>query len=407
MKICFVGSLPKPYGGVASHSYHLTKELAGLGVKVDFVDTRLAKEKMVPPGVRHLLIADLGLYSTLRQISKLPRLAGSWIPIIRYWKCLRPRDFVKVVYIILKILDSFRPESVDLFHAQHANERALATWVVAKRFKKPLVITAHCGEFTEDFFWSRCSRLVKHMTTAAARVISVSKYTQKCMIVRGCKGHVSIIPNGVDTHFFRPGLEVSELRRKYRLEKPTRVALFVGDIHRRKGPDVFLKAVPFVLEKNFKAIIVGSKGGQQESLRQLIRELSISDRVLMIEEVEHELLPQFYNLADIFVFPTVMKTEGFGIVALESMACGTPVIASRIGGIPEVVREDQTGFLFEPGNFQELSEKINVLLADDAMRANLGRAGRELVESEYTWTVVAQKTLDIYRAAIENYRFGR
>ncbi|KPL16658.1 MAG: hypothetical protein AMJ92_12630 [candidate division Zixibacteria bacterium SM23_81] len=139
----------------------------------------------------------------------------------------------------------------------------------------------------------------------------------------------------------------------------------------------------------------------------MIHELSISHQVLMIEEVEHELLPQFYNLADIFVFPTVMKTEGFGIVALESMACGTPVIASRIGGIPEVVREDQTGFLFEPGNFQELSEKINVLLADDAMRANLGRAGRELVESEYTWTVVAQKTLDIYRAAIMNYRFGR
>ncbi len=405
MDICFVGSLPQPYGGVASHSYHLTKALSSLGINISFVDTRLSDEKTVPSGIRYDLIADLSVPSTIKQFLKLPLLSEFWTPILRYCLCLRPRDLVKVFYIVLKLLDVCRERSVDLFHAQHANERALATWLVARKFKKPLVITAHCAEFSEDFFWSRCSQMVKHITKEADRVISVSKYTQRCMAARGCEGHVIVIPNGVDTQFFRPGLDVSELRSKYGLGGRTKVVLYVGDLHHRKGPDVLLRAVPMIDERDFKTIVVGSKGGQEEVLKKLVTDLSIKERVVIVEEVRHEFLPLFYNLADIFVFPTVMKTEGFGIVALEAMACGAPVVASRIGAIPEVVSENETGFLFEPANPRELSEKVNILLRNDQMRSRMGRKGRKLAESEYTWASVARKTASVYHSAIEGHRF--
>jgi glycosyltransferase involved in cell wall biosynthesis len=403
MEICFVGSLPKPYGGVASHSYHLSKELARIGVDVNFIDTRLSDEKTVPQGVHHLMIADLGLLSTIKQLLKLPRLIEFWPEIRKYSECLRFRDLIKVFYIILKMLDNDRTPMVKLFHAQHVNERALATWLVARKFKKPLVITGHCAEFTDEDYWSRCSRLVEHMTSRADRVILVSRFTQRCMVSRGCEGQVSIVPNGVDTRFFRPGLDVSELRNQYGLGSDTKIILFVGDLHRRKGPDVLIRAAPLVAEKDMRVIIIGSKGGEEGRLRTLSDELSTSDRVIIIEEVKHELLPRFYNLADIFVFPTVMKTEGFGIVALEAMSCGTPVVASNIGAIPEVVREGKTGFLFPPGNVQELAEKINRILGDAELRTALGRAGRELAESEYTWDRVARKTAEIYNSAVASH----
>jgi glycosyltransferase involved in cell wall biosynthesis len=402
MRVCFVGSVPKPYGGVASHSYHLTEALARLGVHVEFIDTRLSEDKNIPPGVHYHQIANLNFPSILKQVLKLPRLFRCLPDIIKCLRCLRLRELVKVVYIIIALLDDDRAGGADLLHAQHMNERAFATWLAAKKHNRPLVVTAHCAEFTDEAFWSRCSRLVRYTMDQARSAIVVSQFTHQCMVSRGGTGDVHVIPNGVDADFFRPGLDVQELRARHGLTGDENVILFVGDLHRRKGPDVLLRAVPLLAEKRVRVLIIGTRGGHQQHLRELAEELSITGRMEIIEEVAFELLPRYYNLADLLVFPTVMKTEGFGIVALEAMACGTPVVASRIGAIPEVVREDETGFLFQPGDFQELSEKIDLLLGDHERRSAFARAGRRLVESEYTWDRVARRTLDVYRSVLES-----
>jgi glycosyltransferase involved in cell wall biosynthesis len=110
---------------------------------------------------------------------------------------------------------------------------------------------------------------------------------------------------------------------------------------------------------------------------------------------------QFYSLADILVLPTITEDEGFGIVLLEAMANGIPVVGSNIGGIPEVIVDGETGFLFEPSNYLDLAEKINILLNNKLLRQKMGQKGQELVKTQFSWTKIASQVKEIYLGSNE------
>jgi glycosyltransferase involved in cell wall biosynthesis len=128
-------------------------------------------------------------------------------------------------------------------------------------------------------------------------------------------------------------------------------------------------------------------------LRATIQQSGRSDDVSVIGPVSPDALPDLYRAADVLVFPTVWPTEGFGMVAAEAMACGIPVVASRIAAIPEVVLDGRTGLLFTPGDAGDLAQKLATLLADRPLRLSLGRQGA--VEAErYAWSHVSEALLD-------------
>jgi glycosyltransferase involved in cell wall biosynthesis len=133
--------------------------------------------------------------------------------------------------------------------------------------------------------------------------------------------------------------------------------------------------------------------------------LGIEDRVVFMGYVPDDVLPEVFRMADVFVLPSV-SSEAFGIVVLEAMASGVPVVATDVGGIPEVVKENEAGLLVPPGNELELREAIQKLLNDEELRKQYGSKGRKAVEEKYSWDKVVVEIEKIYEEILSNIQRG-
>jgi len=150
--------------------------------------------------------------------------------------------------------------------------------------------------------------------------------------------------------------------------------------------------------KDARLIVVG-EGEMGLFLRTQAKLLDIEDKVRFTGYVPDEELPKFFGLADVFVLPSI-TAEAFGIVLLEAMASGRPVVTTRVGGIPEVVEGSGCGILVDPGDEQMLADAILLLLEDKGLREELGRRGREVAEDTYSWDVITERIEGVYREVI-------
>jgi glycosyltransferase involved in cell wall biosynthesis len=144
-------------------------------------------------------------------------------------------------------------------------------------------------------------------------------------------------------------------------------------------------------------IIVGG-GEQHAELQRLLVNLSLENRITLTGQVDHEDVPGYLHSFDVFVVPSLTERESFGVAAVEASASGLPVIASRIGGLPEVVLDGKTGLLVPPGDVDALAFAISCLLADPALRAQMGQAGRQFVLEHYRWEDNAKLMEEIYKS---------
>jgi glycosyltransferase involved in cell wall biosynthesis len=181
------------------------------------------------------------------------------------------------------------------------------------------------------------------------------------------------------------------------------VVLFVGALtkwHSYKGLDVLLKA--FALAKGrdpgIRLLIVG-EGHLRPAYMGLASDLGIGDSVIFAGDVRDEDLPSYYACSDVLALPSKDSSEGFGLAILEAGACGKPVIASMVGGVPEVVEDGVNGLLVPPNDARALSEAILRILGDEELARRLGERGRELAEAR-DWPRVARAYRTVYEEAI-------
>ena len=213
---------------------------------------------------------------------------------------------------------------------------------------------------------------------------------------------VSVVPCGVDIERFRP-LDRSQVRKRLGIPAKERVVLFVGRIEPLKGIDVLLRAVSH-LDGRFRALVIGGDGkdlARKGELSELASALNIADRVTFLDAVPHSDLPLYYNAADVCVVPSYY--ESFGLVAVEAMACGVPVIASRVGGLKETVQDGQTGYLVPWLCPEPFAERLELLLNNESLRRSLGREARAAAE-RFRWSEVAARVEDIYHDLVSQYR---
>ena len=118
--------------------------------------------------------------------------------------------------------------------------------------------------------------------------------------------------------------------------------------------------------------------------------------------VEDEKKPLYYKAADIFCLPSTTMAESFGIVNLEAMAAGIPIVASDLGGIPDIVKHGENGLLAKPCNVQSLADALTYLLKNEDIRKNFGNKGREMVDN-YSWDKIAKETEELYRSILQNW----
>ena len=239
----------------------------------------------------------------------------------------------------------------------------------------------------------------------AERVVVASQDEQQLLVrIYGADAdRIAVVPCGVNLDLFRPNAK-EDAREQLGLRDDDRILLFVGRIEPLKGVDILLGAAAQLEDEDsgcFVLIVGGdssAKEGEVAHLRSLASELGIAERVSFLGAVDHERLPLFYSAADVCVVTSFY--ESFGLVVLEAMACGTPVVASRVGGLEVTVRDGETGYLIPWRCPDPFAERLELLLGNEELRRAFGESAREEVE-RFRWGNVAEAVLALYRQVIE------
>jgi glycosyltransferase involved in cell wall biosynthesis len=202
---------------------------------------------------------------------------------------------------------------------------------------------------------------------------------------------INVIPFGVDTEVFKPMKIESVFSHK---------ALVIGSVKAldyNYGIEYLIAAFASVSKKYpalpLKLLLVGD-GSKRKELEELSQDLSVNDKIKFTGKVEYKEIVRYHNMIDIAVVPSV--SEGFGVSVLESSACGKPVITSDAGGLPEVVKDQTTGFIFPSRNIIELEKYLERLILDRDLRTKMGNAGREMVKQKFEWKKCVDRMINFY-----------
>lgn len=210
------------------------------------------------------------------------------------------------------------------------------------------------------------------------------------------------VPFGV-SRVFQPKEKDEALLAKYQLTKADKVVGFVGGLgntHYFKGINFLIKAASFLPDQSIKILVIGG-GNMQNDYERLAEKLNLADRVRFTGYAEKRLLVEHYNLCDIFVLPSINSSEAFGIVLIEAMACGKPVIASNLKGVRSVVDPGVNGLLVEPKNSRDLADKIKYLFDHPEKMKLFGESGLASVAVKYRWAVITDKLEAIYHKLLK------
>jgi glycosyltransferase involved in cell wall biosynthesis len=207
---------------------------------------------------------------------------------------------------------------------------------------------------------------------------------------------VAVIPNGIDLKAPMAGGRVPP-REQY-AGPGERIIYHIGRLVPEKGVGVLLEAMPAILRRHHAKLVVAGTGPYGEELKWRAYHLGISDRVHFAGWVDDVTAQALYRYADVAVVPSTY--EPFGIVALEAMAAGAPLVASDVGGLAEIVRHEDNGLKALPGHAGSLAEQIDRLLTNRALAERLAANARREVEERYTWSGIARSTAELYTEVI-------
>jgi glycosyltransferase involved in cell wall biosynthesis len=365
------GAIPwyPPVGGSAIVPLQLAEALGKAGHHVDYLVVTLDNSQMQ---TEHLH----PIYISLRSDSFTYR-NGLFFPLYQYLKVARRLKQYDIVYCEVHRA---------AFYALHR----------ATFGSPPRVMTAAYTGGIPRFFWQRRSFLEPYSFLAlrlSDLVICPSDYS------RDNVSQAYGIPLS-KTRAFHGGVPDHFLEQTQKQEQEGRFTLvFCGRLNGSREPfkrvDLLLKAMRLILQKHEMELKIIGSGSRLEEYTELARTLGIEEEVHFLGHIDHDKLPEHYAAADLFVLSSRM--ESFGLVVAEAMACGLPVVATRVGGVPEVVDEGVTGLLVPPNDPEALAEAVNSLLDDpDRMKA-MGAKGRERVREHFTWDKVAERMVGYFR----------
>ncbi|MDD5291133.1 MAG: glycosyltransferase family 4 protein [Patescibacteria group bacterium] len=267
----------------------------------------------------------------------------------------------------------------------------LAKILFGKKFK--LIIHFHMDVAGLSFFakiLSLPTRIIKNSLFRKADIITYAsldyvKNSDIAKIYKRYPAKFKEIPFGVDTNKFTPATTPKNNNIKN--------ILFVGALdkaHYFKGVNILLKAISRFQISDFRFQIAGDGDLKQSYIAQA-KKLNISDKVKFLGKVSGDELPKIYQQADLFVLPSINKNEAFGLVLLEAMASGVPVIASDLPGVRTVFASGKQGLLVKPGDAEDLKNKIEKILSNEEKRKIMGREARALALEKYSWQEVSKK----------------
>lgn len=234
----------------------------------------------------------------------------------------------------------------------------------------------------------------RRVLSAAKRIICVSEGEKKVAVEAGFPDEkITIVPNSVNLSRFQ-GLKKDSFKDRYDL---TDFVLYVGRLAKNKGLEYLMNAAPEILKEfpDTKFVLIGEDEGMKDKLLALAKDLEVAGRIMFMGNLDDEEVSQAFLDCNLFVLPS--EFEAFGIVLIEAMAAGKPVVATMVGGVPYVVKDGEMGVLVDYGNSHQLAEAIKGLLGDGEKRTAMGLAGKEKVEKNYSVEKVVDRLEGVYR----------
>ncbi len=289
-----------------------------------------------------------------------------------------------------------RQTKVDLIHLHMPNPSATLAYLIA-RPKAPLVITYHSDIVRQKILGRAIAPILHAALKRAAAIITTSpQYLATSPTLQPHLDHCRVLPYGIPVDAFNQvnPAGIAAIRERF----GSRIILSVGRLIYYKGFDVLIRAMKDV---NGHLLIIGD-GPMREELQRLIAELDLSARVTLLNEIQNDEIVDYYRASDVFALASIARSEAFGIVQLEAMACGVPVVNTRLdSGVPYVSLDGQTGITVPPNDVAALAAAINQLLDDPDLRARYGQAGRNRVAEEFTSEVMTRRMLELYEEVMK------
>lgn len=390
----------KNTGGMNVYVRELTRFLGRIGIHVD-VFTRSMDEHV--PQVSH----DLGYFNRVVHISAGPEVY------------LQKDELQSYIHPFAEGIMDFADRKgiqYDLVHSHYwmsglAGKELKAAWGVPmlQMFHTLGLMKQRIGRTAEEREGQERVEGELAVMQAADRIIAATEAERSQLELLYGINHqkVSIVPPGVDTHHFYP-IPADEAKEAIGISPGDRMALFVGRIEPLKGVDTLIRAMAIVKSTckefvcpHYLVIIGGDPEGHPERdegemgrLQALARSLGLDEIVLFLGKRGQHTLPYYYSAAEVVVMPS--HYESFGMVALEAMACGTPVIASQVGGLAYLVQEGETGFFVPAQDPMALAGKLRLMFVNHELRAEMGSRAVTYAQ-RYRWETIADQISAVYQ----------
>jgi glycosyltransferase involved in cell wall biosynthesis len=296
-------------------------------------------------------------------------------------------------------------KSSDLIHAHgHPYLSSLIAAKLAKRYSKPFVLTQHNTFIKYGNFWDTVERLNdfaigKAVLKEADKIIVVSNATMRYVLSLGADPEkIELLYNGVDLERFKPLTGVKDaVREKLGISKNAVVVITVRRLVYKNGVDTLIDSAKIAIKKNPRLVFLAvGEGPDFAEVKARIEQLGIGNSFRLMGFVSDEDLPVYYNAADFFVLPS-KSGEGLPLVALEAMACGLPVIATKVGGISEIMMEDY-GKIVPPDNPDALAEAVLEFSHRELPALKNGLRSR--IEQKFSWDKNVERLVKIYEEFI-------
>ncbi|MFB0526131.1 MAG: glycosyltransferase family 4 protein [bacterium] len=374
---------PPIIGGVETHLTILLPTLVKMGHKVNLLTSSFEGEKgrdrYKGVGIFRQPIMDLN------------------------WLSKRGVDGIsgEVETVFNNFIKETKPDCIHVHNMHYFSKiHALTIQEIAAKKSIPLILTAH--NVWDDNLFLDLTKNIKW-----THIITVSHFIKREIIGTGYDHkNITAIHHGIDQDIYSPKVDPEPVFKKYPLLQGKKVIFHPARMGLAKGCDVSIKALRIIKGRFPDAVLVlaGTKNiidwvqSQQKDIAymvNLVEFLGLEDNVL-IDAFRLEDMPKLYAASLVCVYPSTVS-EPFGLTMLEALSSGKPMVVTRTGGMPEIIKDGINGFIIPVKDFESLASRINCLLGNKELRERLGQTGRQMIEQQYTKEIVAENTLRLYK----------
>ncbi|HBY56257.1 MAG TPA: hypothetical protein DEG96_00075 [Candidatus Atribacteria bacterium] len=306
-----------------------------------------------------------------------------------------------------KVITEFNPDIIHVHHPFLLSSQAI---MYGKKLGIPKVLTLHTqyekyahyiAPIPEKLTQEAIKRIIFNLAYKIDCITTPSESMKELIKSYGIKNRIEVIPNAIELNSFRQKDELKclEIKKRYNLKEDDKIILYVGRVAYEKSIDKIIEALAIIKRKgvsNAKLLIVG-RGPAMEELKELAKSLQIEDEIIFTGEVKNEEIPHYYKIA--YLFTIASTAETFGIVIIEALASGVPVLAVKAPGAVDILTNGRDGLLVD-NDVKQFAETLEKIIREPELRENLSKGALKTSE-QYSIDIVSERMLNLYREVIE------